>query len=58
MILKSSQPSNKPPSSTAIDLSLLHGPAMAIRMDYADYEAEGVQHQHPQGQLSWRSMAL
>jgi AraC-like DNA-binding protein len=24
---------------------------MAIRMDFADYEAEGVQHQHPQGQL-------
>ncbi|MDH6663874.1 UNVERIFIED_ORG: AraC-like DNA-binding protein/quercetin dioxygenase-like cupin family protein [Rhizobium sophorae] len=51
MISKSGQPSNKPPCSTAIDLSLSHGPAMAIRMDFADYEAEGVQHQHPQGQL-------
>jgi len=52
MISKSGQPSNKPPCSTAIDLSsLLHGPAMAIRMDFADYEAEGTQHQHRQGQL-------
>ncbi|MBY2949240.1 AraC family transcriptional regulator [Rhizobium leguminosarum] len=51
MISKSGQPSNKPPCSAAIDLSLLQGPAMAIRMDFADYEAEGVQHQHPQGQL-------
>jgi AraC-like DNA-binding protein len=24
---------------------------MAIRVDFADYEAEGVRHQHPQGQL-------
>jgi hypothetical protein len=44
MISKSGQTSNKPPCSTAIDLSLSHGPAMAIRMDFADYEAEGVQH--------------
>ncbi len=51
MISKSGQPSNKPPCSTAIDLSRSQGPAMAIRMDFADYEAEGVQHQHPQGQL-------
>ncbi|WP_105431853.1 helix-turn-helix transcriptional regulator [Neorhizobium sp. T6_25] len=51
MISKSGQTSNKPPCSTAIDLSLSHRPAMAIRMDFADYEAEGVQHQHPQGQL-------
>ncbi|MBB4581510.1 AraC-like DNA-binding protein/quercetin dioxygenase-like cupin family protein [Rhizobium aethiopicum] len=51
MISKSGQPSNKPLCSTAIDLSLSHGPALAIRMDFADYEAEGVQHQHPQGQL-------
>ena len=51
MISKSGQPSNKPPCSTAIDLSLLHGPARAIRMDFSDYEAEGLQHQHPQGQL-------
>jgi hypothetical protein len=49
MISKSGQPSKKPPCSTAVDLSLPHGPAMAIRMDFADYEAEGVQ--HPQGQL-------
>ena len=52
MISKSGQPSNKPlPCSTALDLSLSHGPAMAIRMDFADYEAEGLQHQHRQGQL-------
>ncbi|KKC26003.1 AraC family transcriptional regulator [Sphingomonas sp. SRS2] len=52
MISKSGQPSNKlPPCSTALDLSLSHGPAMAIRMDFADYEAEEHQHQHPQGQL-------
>ena len=52
MISKSGQPSNKPPPcSTAIDLSLSHGPAVAIRMDFADYEAEGLQHQHRQGQL-------
>lgn len=51
MISKLGQPSNKPPCSTAIDLSLSRGPAMAIRMDFADYEAEGVRHQHPQGQL-------
>lgn len=24
---------------------------MAVRVDFADYEAEGLQHQHPQGQL-------
>lgn len=52
MISKSGQPSKKPPPcSTAIDLSLSHGPALAIRMDFADYEAEGHQHQHRQGQL-------
>ncbi|MEJ1117348.1 helix-turn-helix transcriptional regulator [Phyllobacterium sp. CCNWLW109] len=51
MISKMGQPSNKPPCSTAIDLSHLQGPAMAIRMDFADYEAEGHQHQHRQGQL-------
>ena len=51
MISKSGQPSNKPPCSSAIDLSLSLGPAMAIRMDFADYEAEGTQHQHRQGQL-------
>lgn len=52
MISKMGQPSNKPPPcSTAIDLSLSHGPATAIRMDFADYEAEGAQHQHRQGQL-------
>jgi AraC-like DNA-binding protein len=52
MISKSGHPSNRPPPcSTAIDLSLSHGPAMAIRVDFADYEAEGTQHQHPQGQL-------
>jgi AraC-like DNA-binding protein/quercetin dioxygenase-like cupin family protein len=51
MIFKSGQPSNKPPCSSACDLSLSNGPAMAMRMDFADYEAEGVQHQHPQGQL-------
>lgn len=37
--------------STAIDLSLSHGPATAIRVDFADYEAEEPQHQHRQGQL-------
>jgi len=52
MISKSGQSSNKrPPCSTACDLSLSHGPAMAIRMDFADYEAEGLLHQHRQGQL-------
>jgi AraC-like DNA-binding protein len=51
MISKSGQPSDKPLCSTAIDLSLSQGPAMAFRVDFADYEAEGVQHQHPQGQL-------
>ncbi|MDQ0996369.1 AraC-like DNA-binding protein/quercetin dioxygenase-like cupin family protein [Phyllobacterium ifriqiyense] len=51
MISKMGQPSSKPPCSTAIDLSHLQGPAMAIRMDFADYEAEGHQHQHRQGQL-------
>ena len=52
MISKSGQPSNRlPPCSTAIDLSLSHGPAMAIRLDFADYEAEVPQHQHRQGQL-------
>ena len=52
MISKSGQPSNKRRlCSTACDLSLSHGPAMAIRMDFADYEAEGTQHQHQQGQL-------
>ncbi|ATE64733.1 AraC family transcriptional regulator [Rhizorhabdus dicambivorans] len=52
MISKSGQPSSEPPPcSTAIDLSLSHAPAMAIRMDFADYEAEGIQHQHRQGQL-------
>ncbi|PWE53395.1 AraC family transcriptional regulator [Metarhizobium album] len=51
MISKSGQPSNKPLCSTACDLSLSRGPAMAMRVDFADYEAEGHQHQHPQGQL-------
>ena len=51
MISKSGQPLNKPLCGTAIDLSRSHGPAMAFRVDFADYEAEGVQHQHPQGQL-------
>lgn len=52
MISKSGQSSTKPPPcSSAIDLRLSHGPALAIMMDFADYEAEGVQHQHPQGQL-------
>lgn len=52
MISKSGQLSNpSPPCSTAIDLSLSHGTAMAIRMDFADYQAEGLAHQHPQGQL-------
>lgn len=52
MISKSGQPLDKPPPcSSACDLSLSHGPAMAIRMDFADYEAEGHQHQHRQGQL-------
>jgi AraC-like DNA-binding protein len=51
MISKSGQPSDKPLCSTAIDLSLSQGPAMAFRVDFADYRAEGVQHQHPQGQL-------
>lgn len=51
MISKSGQPSTKPPCSSACDLSFSNGPAMAMRMNFADYEAEGVQHQHPQGQL-------
>jgi AraC-like DNA-binding protein len=51
MISKSGQPLDKPFCSTAIDLSLSHGPAMAFRVDFADYEVEGVQHRHPQGQL-------
>jgi AraC-like DNA-binding protein len=52
MISKSGQFSNeRPPCSIAIDLSLPHGPAMAIKLDFADYEAEGAQHQHRQGQL-------
>ncbi|MGP4803128.1 AraC family transcriptional regulator [Agrobacterium cavarae] len=52
MISKSGQSLNKrPPCSTACDLSLAHGPAMAMRMDFADYEAEADPHQHPQGQL-------
>ncbi|MGM4915508.1 AraC family transcriptional regulator [Rhizobium sp. 768_B6_N1_8] len=51
MISKSGQPLMRPTCSTAIDLSLSHGLAMAFRVDFADYEAEGHQHQHPQGQL-------
>jgi AraC-like DNA-binding protein/quercetin dioxygenase-like cupin family protein len=52
MISKSGQSLKKrPPCSAACDLSLSHGPAMAMRMDFADYEAEADQHQHPQGQL-------
>lgn len=52
MISKSGQTSKMlPPCSTACDLSLSHGPSMAMRMDFADYEAEGHPHQHPQGQL-------
>lgn len=51
MISKSGQPSNKRLCSTAIDLRLTHGPAIAFRVGFADYEAEAVQHQHPQGQL-------
>ena len=52
MIFKSGQSSTKPPPcSSAVDLRLSHGPALAITMDFADYEAEGLQHQHPQGQL-------
>ena len=52
MISKSGQSLKKrPPCSAACDLSLSHGPAMAMRMDFADYEAEAYQHQHPQGQL-------
>lgn len=52
MISKSGQSLKKrPPCSAACDLSLSHGPAMAMRMDFADYEAEAHQHQHPQGQL-------
>ncbi len=51
MISKSGQPLMKPSCSTAVDLTLSHGPAMAFRVDFADYEAEEVQHQHPQGQL-------
>ncbi|TQN57146.1 AraC family transcriptional regulator [Agrobacterium tumefaciens] len=52
MISKTGQTSNKRrPCSTACDLSLWHRPAMAMRMDFSDYEAEGHQHQHPQGQL-------
>jgi len=51
MISKSGQPSNKPPCGTAIDLRLSHGPATAVKVDFANYEAEGVKHQHPQGQL-------
>ena len=51
MISKSGQPSDKPVCSTAIGLSLSHRPAMAFKVDFADYEAEGVQHQHPQDQL-------
>ncbi len=52
MIFKSGQSLNeRPPCSNACDLTLSHWPAMAIRMDFADYEAEGHQHQHPQGQL-------
>ena len=51
MISKSGQTPIKPSCSTACDLSLPHGPAMAMRMDFADYQAEGHQHQHPQGQL-------
>lgn len=49
MISKSGH--SPPPCSTACDLSLSHGPAMAIRMDFADYEAEEHLHQHRQGQL-------
>ncbi|CUW96951.1 helix-turn-helix transcriptional regulator [Rhizobium pusense] len=51
MISKSGQPLMKPACSTAIDLSFSHGPAMAFKVDFADYEAERHQHQHPQGQL-------
>ncbi|OZI42361.1 AraC family transcriptional regulator [Bordetella genomosp. 4] len=52
MISKLGQAANKrPPCGTAINLSLSRGPAMAIRVDFADYEAEGALHQHPQGQL-------
>lgn len=52
MISKSGQPVvRKPPCSTAVDLSRWQGPAVALRVDFADYEAEGAQHQHPQGQL-------
>ncbi len=52
MISKLGQFSNeRPPCSTAIDLSLPHGPAMAISVDFAEYEAEGHEHQHRQGQL-------
>ena len=52
MISKLGQFSNeRPPCSTAIDLSLPHGPAMAISVDFAEHEAEGHEHQHRQGQL-------
>ncbi|MFP3546578.1 helix-turn-helix transcriptional regulator [Rhizobium sp. SIMBA_035] len=51
MISKSGQPLMKPSCSGAIDLSLSHERAMAFRVDFADYEVEGVRHQHPQGQL-------
>lgn len=52
MISKSGQSSHKRPlCSTACDLDLSHRPAMAINMDFADYEAEGLLHQHRQGQL-------
>ena len=52
MIFKSGQsPVEPPPCSTAFDLDSANGPAQAVRVDFADYAAEGLQHQHRQGQL-------
>lgn len=52
MISKLGQISNeRPHCSTAIDLSLQQRPAMAISVDFAEYDAEGHRHQHRQGQL-------
>ena len=51
MISKSGQRAPTRLCSAAIDPSLSHRPAIAVRIAFADCEAGGRQHDHPQGQL-------
>jgi AraC-like DNA-binding protein len=52
MIFKSGQSAKKlRPCSAAFDPDLSDRPAVALRVDFSDYEAEVPQHQHRQGQL-------